>query len=322
LLLFVGIGGAFLAYREYGSAFSPEEAQQSQPTELSQPESSSTTPSTQSTDEGWATTIAQDASPSLATQGETMGFGHRIALTFDDGPDPTTTPAILDILRTYNLKATFFVVGARAEQHPELIKRIVNEGHTLGNHTYYHMDLTKVNPGQVLEELQDWQAVIDQALGRHFQVTLFRPPCAASYDANPAKLPALQEALREQKMYRVMWTIDSNDWALKDQPESIVANLAQNTPESGGVILFHDTQAQTVQALSKILDNYEQDGYKFTTVRGLLAEKYGVDPNSIEDGPENSQPAGALPPLTPSGNNVPENLSSLAECLTYSGSTS
>jgi hypothetical protein len=123
-------------------------------------------------------------------------------------------------------------------------------------------------------------------------------------------------------MYRVMWTIDSNDWALKDQPESIVANLAQNTPESGGVILFHDTQAQTVQALSKILDNYEQDGYKFTTVRDLLAEKYGVDPNSIEDDPETSQPAGALPPLTPSGNNVPENLSSLAECLTYSGSTS
>jgi len=250
-----------------------------------------------------------------------MGFGHRIALTFDDGPDPSTTPAILDILHNYNIKATFFVVGARAEQHPDLINRIVSEGHTLGNHTYYHRDLTKLSPDQVLEELRGWQAVIDQALGSHFQGTLFRPPCAASYDADPAKLPSLQEALREQKMYRVMWTIDSNDWALRDQPESIVINLAQSTPEGGGVILFHDTQPQTVQALSKILDNYQEAGYKFITVSDLLAEKYGVDPKSIEGEPNNSQSA-TLPPLKPGGNNVPEDLDSLSECLTYSDSTS
>lgn len=250
-----------------------------------------------------------------------MGFGHQIALTFDDGPDPSTTPAILDILHNYNIKATYFVVGARAEQHPDLINRIVSEGHTLGNHTYYHRDLTKLTPEQVLEELQDWQAVIDQALGHHSQVTLFRPPCAASYDAEPAKLPSLEETLREQKMYRVMWTIDSNDWALRDQPESIVTNLAQSTPEGGGVILFHDTQPQTVEALPKILDNYKEAGYKFTTVRDLLAEKYGVDPGSIE-ADSNAPQAETIPPLKPSGNNVPEELSSLAECLTYSDSTS
>jgi len=241
LLILAAVVGAFLEYTEYGRSFSSEEAQQSQPTEQSQPESSSTTEPTQSSDEGWATAIAQDTSPSLATQDETMGFGHQIALTFDDGPDLATTPSILDILHSYNIKATFFVVGARAEQHPDLIKRIVSEGHTLGNHTYYHRDLTKLTPEQVLEELWDTQAAIDQALGSHFQVTLFRPPCAASYDIEPARLPSLQEALREQKMYRVMWTVDSNDWALRDQPESIVTNLAQSTPEGGGVILFHDT---------------------------------------------------------------------------------
>lgn len=321
LLILACVGGAFLAYREYGGSFSSEKAQQHQPREQSKSESSSTTEPTQSTDEGWATAIVQDASPSLATKDETMAFDHQIALTFDDGPDPSTTPAILDILHNYNIKATFFVVGARAEQHPDLINRTASEGHTLGNHTYYHRDLTKLTPEQMLEELQDTQAVIDQALGRHSQLTLFRPPCAASYDTEPAKLPSLQETLRKQKMYRVMWTIDSNDWALRDQPESIVTNLAQSTPEGGGVILFHDTQPQTVQVLPKILDNYKDAGYKFTTVRDLLAEKYGVDPSSVEADPNTSQ-AETIPPLKPSGNNVPEDLSSLAECLTYSGSTS
>jgi peptidoglycan-N-acetylglucosamine deacetylase len=255
----------------------------------------------------------------LATKDETMAFHHQIVLTFDDGPDPYTTPAILDILHNYNIKATFFVVGARAEPHPDFINLIASEGHTLGNHTYYHRDLTKLTPEQMLEELQDTQAIIDQALGHHSQVTLFRPPRASSYNAEPAKLPFLEEILREQKMYRLMWTIDSNDWALRDQPESIVTNLAQNTPEGRGVILLHDTQPQTVEALPKILDNYKEAGYNFTTVRDLLAEKYGVDPSSIENDPNNSQ-TGTLPPLKPSGNNVPEDLSSLAGCLTYSGS--
>ena len=321
LLILGGVGAVFLEYGDYGGSFSSEQAQQSQPAEQSQPLSSSTTEPTQSTDEGWATAIAQDASPSLATQDETMAFGHQIALTFDDGPDPATTPAILDILHNYDLQATFFVVGARAEQHPELIKRIVSEGHTLGNHTYYHRDLTKLTPEQVLGELRDTQAVIDQALGSHSQVTLFRPPCAAPYNTETDSLPAFQGTMREQKMYPVMWTLDSRDWALRDQPENIVTNLAQNTPGGGGVILFHDTQPQTVEALPKILDNYRTSGFKFTSVRGLLGEKYGVEPNSIEDDPNNSR-TGALPPLKPSGNNLPEDLSSLAECLTYSGSTS
>ncbi|MBV9454051.1 MAG: polysaccharide deacetylase family protein [Rubrobacter sp.] len=250
-----------------------------------------------------------------------MGFGHQIALTFDDGPDLATTPSILDILHSYNIKATFFVVGARAEQHPDLIKRIVSEGHTLGNHTYYHRDLTKLTPEQVLEELWDTQAAIDQALGSHFQVTLFRPPCAASYDIEPARLPSLQEALREQKMYRVMWTVDSNDWALRDQPESIVTNLAQSTPEGGGVILFHDTQPQTVEALPKILEDYRASGFKFNSVRGLLDQKYGIEPDGIQADPNDAYAEATLP-LKASGNNVPEDLHSLAECLTYSGSTS
>jgi peptidoglycan-N-acetylglucosamine deacetylase len=269
-------------------------------------------------DDTWATVVAQDTSPSLAASGDPIKFGHQIALTFDDGPDPTTTPAVLDVLRSYNIKATFFVVGARAEQNPELIKRIVSEGHTLGNHTYYHRDMTRLTPGLMLQELQDTQAVIDQALGSNFQVTLFRPPCAAPYNTETDQLPRFQRFMEEQKMYPVMWNVDSRDWALPGQPDLIVDNVAQSTPEDGGVILLHDTQPQTVEALPKILDHYTTANFQFTGVRDLLAEKYGVDPDGIQANPDALKP-GVIPQTNISGNNVPEDLDSLAECLTYSG---
>ena len=260
-------------------------------------------------DEAWTIATAQDASPSLATPGETIGFGRRIALTFDDGPDPSTTPAILDILRGYNLKATFFVIGARAEQHPELIQRMVSEGHTLGNHTYYHRDMTRLTPDLMLKELQDTQAAVDQALGSHSRITLFRPPCGAPYNTETDQLLPFQRIVREQQMYPVMWNIDLLDWALKDQPDRIVGNVAQNTPEDGGVVLLHDTQPQTVDALPEILNYYTAANFKFAGVRDLLAEKYGVDPDGIEASPDTPRP-GIIPQP-----GVPDDVSSLADCL-------
>jgi peptidoglycan/xylan/chitin deacetylase (PgdA/CDA1 family) len=309
--------GSLLAY---GRSFPSEEAEQSQSAEQPQlveqprPEPPATEPD-RDVDEAWATALAQDASPALATPSETMAFDRRIALTFDDGPDPVTTPAILDVLRDYHIKATFFVIGARAEQHPELIERMFDEGHALGNHTYYHRDLTKLVPESAQRELQDTQAVVDRALGRHYRVTLFRPPCGAPYNTDIGKLPAFQEAMREQQMYPVMWTIDPRDWALGYQPESIVTNLSQGTPEAGGVVLLHDTQPQTAEALPKILDYYAASGFEFTGVRDLLADKYAVDPDGIQAEPGPRQPDSSP---TPQGgeNNYPGDLSALSECLT------
>jgi peptidoglycan/xylan/chitin deacetylase (PgdA/CDA1 family) len=170
----------------------------------------------------------------------------------------------------------------------------------------------------MLQELQDTQAVIDQALGSNFQVTLFRPPCAAPYNTETDQLPSFQRFMEEQKMYPVMWNVDSRDWALPGQPDLIVDNVAQSTPEDGGVILLHDTQPQTVEALPKILDHYTTANFQFTGVRDLLAEKYGVDPDGIQANPDALKP-GVIPQTNISGNNVPEDLDSLAECLTYSG---
>ena len=318
LLILFAPGIALLGY---GKSFLLEGAEQSQPAEQSQlaEQSQSGPPSAtepdQSVGEAWATAVVQDALPSLAVPGETVAFGHRIALTFDDGPDPSTTPAILDVLRDYHLKATFFVIGARAEQHPELLRRIVSEGHALGNHTYYHRDLTKLTPELMLRELQDTQAAIDDALGGHSRVTLFRPPCGSPYNTEMDKLPVFQEAMRQQQMYPVMWTIDSHDWALENQPESIVDNLVQSTPEGGGIVLLHDTQPQTVEALPKIIDRYGAANFEFAGVRDLLADKYGVNPNSIEADP-NTPPPDTIPQPEVGDNNPPWDLGSLAECLT------
>ena len=275
---------------------------------------SATNPDT-SSDDAWSTVRARDASPSLATPNDTTQFGHQVALTFDDGPDPTTTPAILGVLSRYHVKVTFFVVGARAQQHPELVKRIASEGHTLGNHTYYHRDMTSLTPEQMSKELRDTQTAIDQALGYHSRLTLFRPPCGAPYTTETDELPNFQRFMEEQRMYPVMWNVDPRDWALGGRPDLIVDNIVQGTPQGGGVVLLHDTQPQTVEALPRIIRYYRAANFEFTGVRELLAKKYGVDPEGIEarrsDGPEprtNTRPGISADS---------QDLSSISECLTY-----
>jgi peptidoglycan/xylan/chitin deacetylase (PgdA/CDA1 family) len=274
---------------------------------------SATNPDT-SSDDAWSTVTAQDASPSLATPNDTIQFGHQVALTFDDGPDPTTS-AILGVLRRYHVKATFFVVGARAQQHPELVKRIASEGHTLGNHTYYHRDMTSLTPEQMSQELRDTQTAIDQALGYHSRLTLFRPPCGAPYTAETDRLLAFQEFMEKQKMYPVMWNVDSRDWALRGRPDLIVDNIVQGTPQDGGVLLLHDTQPQTVEALPRIIHYYQTAHFKFTGVRELLAKKYGVAPEGIEAS-HSDTPSPSVDTRF-SGSGDPKDLSSLAECLTF-----
>lgn len=311
LLILFTVGAALF---EYGRSSPSEEAEQPGPTEQAQPESSSEREPDRDLDEAWATATALDPSPSLGAPGETVEFGHRIALTFDDGPDPVTTPAILDVLRAHNLKATFFVYGARAERHPELIERIVGEGHILGNHTYYHRDMAKLPPDLMVKELRDTQAAVDQALGSHYQMTLFRPPCGAPYNTETEAIPLFQRVMQEQEMYPVMWNIDPRDWALEGHPDLIVDNVVQSTPSDGGIVLLHDTQRQTVDALPGILDYYLTTGFEFTEVRNLLAEKYGVHPKGIQADLGTLQP-GLVSHHGDLREDIPSDVSSLADCL-------
>src|ERR687898_850774 len=141
--------------RVYTRAVLPEGGTLPEPPDLRQPDMAQV----------WDAAIAQDSWPDLATHGKTGTSGRRIALTFDDGPDQRTTPRILDSLREHDLKATFFVLGRHVKERPGLLRRIAKEGHTIGNHTYNHSDMSDLSQKRMRLELRRTQAAVDDALG-------------------------------------------------------------------------------------------------------------------------------------------------------------
>ena len=147
--------------------------------------------------------------PTLYHQG--AGGEHQVAITFDDGPDPRWTPKILDILKAANVKAAFFLVGVNAERYPGLVRRIVDEGHEIGNHTYYHPNLALCWPEHVRLELNATQLLLETITGR--ATTLFRPPYAA--DTDPSQLSELAplQIAQELNYLVVLESIDPQDWA-------------------------------------------------------------------------------------------------------------
>jgi peptidoglycan/xylan/chitin deacetylase (PgdA/CDA1 family)/CheY-like chemotaxis protein len=227
----------------------------------------------------WAAAIAKDPSPDLATNGKIGTKGGRIALTFDDGPDPRTTPQILDTLREHHLKATFFVVGAQIKENPGLLRRIVDEGHTIGNHTYDHADLSALSPKQMRLELRSTQEAVDDALGHHYPMALMRPPYGEPYSLGSDALPVFQGVVRDQRLFPILWTIGTYDYLLGGHPQTIVRNVisqdeARLDHERDEVILLHDIHPQDAQALPGIIDHFERSGRRFVSVSELLADKY------------------------------------------------
>jgi len=189
--------------------------------------------------------------PTLYHQG--AGGEHQVAITFDDGPDPRWTPTILDILKAANVKAAFFLVGVNAERYPSLVRRIVNEGHEIGNHTYYHPNLALCWPEHIRLELNATQLLLETITGR--ATTLFRPPYAS--DTGPTQLSELAPLkIAEDLNYLVVLeNIDPQDWA-KPGADIILQRVKQQRHD-GSVILLHDAggdRSQTVEALPRILD--------------------------------------------------------------------
>ena len=189
--------------------------------------------------------------PTLYHQG--AGDAHEVALTFDDGPDPEWTPKILDILKAAKVKAAFFLVGVNAERYPNLVRRIVDEGHEIGNHTYYHPNLALCWPEHVRLELNATQLLIQTLTGRG--TTLFRPPYAA--DTQPARLADLMplQIAQDQNYLVVLENIDPQDWA-KPGADVILQRIKQQRHD-GNIILLHDAggdRSQTVEALPRIIE--------------------------------------------------------------------
>lgn len=193
-----------------------------------------------------------------------------VALTFDDGPDPVNTPQILAILREHHIHATFFVKGSAVRANPELVRQIVAEGHSLGNHTENHRQLTKLTAEQVRFELSAAQTAVNDALGYEYPLVQMRPP----YGANNQ---TVREVVQSSGQCMVLWDVDSNDWRYKNNDELILSNVFDveySVYRKGGVVLFHDVHPQTVRVLDTVLDRLEHDGFTFTTTGEMLDAKY------------------------------------------------
>ncbi len=215
---------------------------------------------------------AMPSSYVVARTGDKPGL---LALTFDDGPDPRWTPAILDILKQENVPATFFIIGKNGQAYPDLVRRIVNEGHELGNHTFTHPNLGEI-PLRVTElELNATQRLIESIVGR--STVLFRPPYFG--DAEADKPQEVEPAILAQKLGYIMVgvRIDPDDWQLPVKADDVVnrtIDRAMDTnPETRGqVVLLHDSggdRSATVEALPRLIHELRARGFRFVPVSDL-----------------------------------------------------
>jgi peptidoglycan/xylan/chitin deacetylase (PgdA/CDA1 family) len=195
-----------------------------------------------------ATAITAPASAD-ATAGPTAACGSGyVALTYDDGPNPSTTNALLTALRNAGARATFFNMGSRDQQYPDLVRAVSSAGMWVGNHTWSHPHLTQLSRQAALDEIVRTQQVTQQIIGQ--TPTLFRPP----YGETNSQIEADAAA---QGLVQVLWTVDSRDWngASTDQ---IVAAAA--TLQPGGIILMHDNYQTTIAAVPRIVADLNARG--------------------------------------------------------------
>ena len=186
------------------------------------------------------------------------GVGKYVALTFDDGPSGRYTDRLLDGLKERGVHATFFLIGKNIEQgnNAEIVKRLQEEGHLIGNHTYNHVEITRVSDEVAFEELEKTNQLITSITGK--PVEYMRPPFGV-----------WQKEL-EQKIHiiPVMWNIDPLDWATENEDE--IVNKVVTDAEENDIILLHDCYESSVNAALRIIDLLQAEGYEFVTVDRLM----------------------------------------------------
>jgi cellulose synthase/poly-beta-1,6-N-acetylglucosamine synthase-like glycosyltransferase/peptidoglycan/xylan/chitin deacetylase (PgdA/CDA1 family) len=194
---------------------------------------------------------------------------HRLVLTFDDGPDPTWTPKVLDVLKKHHAHAVFFVTGTMTSRYPELVKRMVEEGHEVGLHTFNHPDLSFQSTKRIDWELSQNQLALAGAAG--IRTSLFRPPYSSFADAMDNKSWPVTEYIGTRGYITVVNNTDSEDWQ-KPGVDRIIRNA---TPKGGkgAIVLMHDSggdRHQTVQALDRFLPELQERGYRFQNLTEAL----------------------------------------------------
>lgn len=205
----------------------------------------------------WQRPLDAAATPVLAYS---PNSDRAIALTFDDGPHPLTTALLLDTLTRFHVHATFMIVGEKASEAPELLRRIVAAGNEVESHTYSHRNLTRISPQQVAREFDLSASTMERIVGR--RVTMMRPP-GGDYDRD------VIAQLRRRHWTLALWSDDPGDWA--NPPAKVIEHRVIGLAKTGSVVLMHDDGLHTVQALPVILDNLTHRGFRFVTASEMLA---------------------------------------------------
>lgn len=196
--------------------------------------------------------------------------GGRIALTFDDGPDPRYTPQILDLLNRYKVKACFFVIGAKAKAHPDLIRRIIQDGHELGNHGFRHKAAWLLGPRATTREINETNLALEELTGKR---TLYCRPAWGLFNL----FSVWYCWFKGQKV--VLWTYMSWDWVSKTTPE-IIARRVINRIRDGAILVFHDSDSnfgaaegspdRLLAALPQILEGLSKKGFRITPLEEII----------------------------------------------------
>ena len=182
----------------------------------------------------------------------------KVALTFDDGPNPVYTPELLDGLEKRNVKATFFLLGEAVEDYPDIAKRIYEDGHLIGNHTYHHVQITSLSLEEACKEIQETSDLIEELTGTGTEYV--RPPFGTWNEE-------LEERL---DLIPVMWSIDTKDWTT--QNVDWIVREAVKHAEDHDIILMHDSYQSTVDAVKRVIEQLEAEGFEFVTVDEIIMD--------------------------------------------------
>lgn len=222
-----------------------------------------------------------------------------IVLTFDDGPDPTWTPQVLDILEKYDVPGTFFLVGSMVSRHPGIVRDMVEQGNEVGVHTFTHVDLSYQSQARVTREIEQTQLALAGAAG--ITSTLFRAPYSSQTDAIDNYSWPVYESLGADGYTSVFIDTDSDDW--KRPGVSKIVEWATPEDDEGASVLFHDAggeRSQTIEALPKYIEKMKAKGYTFTTVSGVMADQQSHQPQQSQQQEAASRPPITVPPAPPS----------------------
>lgn len=200
--------------------------------------------------------LHMSAKKTSETMASASSMDKKIAITFDDGPNPDYTEMLLAGLKERGVNATFFLLGKEVEKYPEIVEEMHEEGHLIGTHSYEHVNLKNLSDAAAIEQVDKTNTAIHEITGEYPEY--IRPPygcwkCNLDY---------------ETKMIEVLWDVDPLDW--KTSNSDVIANRVVDKVEENDIILLHDASESSVKAAFKIIDELQEEGYTFVTVDEIL----------------------------------------------------